>query len=48
VFDKCNFLTLFDQTVGGRRYITGQPGPPRDWAVSVKKKFWAWRRRDRR
>ena len=32
-------LTIYDQTVGGQGYSTGQPGRPREWAVSVKKKF---------
>ena len=39
LFDKYYFLTLFDQTVGGQGYVTGQPGRPREWAVSVKKQF---------
>jgi len=39
VFDKYYFLTLFDQTIGGQGYVTGQPGRPREWAVTVKKKF---------
>jgi iron complex outermembrane receptor protein len=39
VFDKYYFLTLFDQTIGGQGHVTGQPGRPREWAVSVKKKF---------
>ena len=32
-------LTVYDQTVGGQGFTTGQPGRPREWGVSVKKKF---------
>lgn len=39
LFDKYYLLTLYDQTVGGQGYANGQPGRPREWAVSVKKKF---------
>jgi iron complex outermembrane receptor protein len=39
LFDKYYLLTLYDQTVGGQGYASGQPGRPREWAVSVKKKF---------
>ena len=39
VFDKYYLLTIYDQTVGGQGYASGQPGRPREWAVSVKKKF---------
>ncbi len=37
LFDKYYFLTIFDTGAGGN--VTGQPGRPREWAVSVKKKF---------
>ena len=39
LFDQYYLLTLYDQTVGGQGYANGQPGRPREWAVSVKKKF---------
>jgi len=39
LFDKYYLLTLYDQTVGGQGYASGQPGRPREWAVSLKKKF---------
>lgn len=39
LFDKYYLLTIFDQTTGGQGYASGQPGRPREWAVSVKKKF---------
>jgi len=39
VFDKYYFVTTFDQTTAGVGYVTGQPGRPREWAVSVKKRF---------
>lgn len=39
LFDKYYLLTLYDQTVGGQGYVSGQPGRPREWAVNVKKKF---------
>jgi iron complex outermembrane recepter protein len=39
LFDKYYLLTLYDQTVGGQGYANGQPGRPREWALSVKKKF---------
>jgi iron complex outermembrane receptor protein len=39
IFDKYYLLTVYDQTVGGQGYANGQPGRPREWAVSVKKKF---------
>ena len=32
-------LTIYDQTVGSQGYSNAQPGRPREWAVSVKKKF---------
>ncbi|MBO9580404.1 MAG: TonB-dependent receptor [Sphingobium sp.] len=39
LFDKYYLLTIYDQTVGGQGYASGQPGRPREWAVNVKKKF---------
>ncbi len=36
--DKYYLLTLYDQTVGGQGYANGQPGRPREWAVTFKKK----------
>jgi len=39
LFDEYYLLTLYDQTVGGQGYANAQPGRPREWAVSVKKKF---------
>jgi iron complex outermembrane receptor protein len=39
LFDKYYLVTIFDQTTAGVGYATGQPGRPREWAVSVKKKF---------
>ena len=39
LFDKYYFLTLQDQTVGNQGYAHAQPGRPREWAVSVKKRF---------
>jgi len=39
LFDKYYLLTIYDQTIGGQGYANGQPGKPREWAVSVKKKF---------
>ena len=39
VFNKYYFLSKFDLTGAGAGAITGQPGRPREWAVTVKKKF---------
>ncbi|AKH41517.1 iron complex outermembrane receptor protein [Altererythrobacter atlanticus] len=39
LFDKYYFLTRGAATTLGSTFITGQPGRPREWAVSVKKKF---------
>jgi iron complex outermembrane receptor protein len=39
IFDEYYLLTLNDQTVGGQGYTNGQPGRPREWAVSLKKEF---------
>jgi iron complex outermembrane receptor protein len=37
--DKYYFLTIFDLTVANAGFSTGQPGRPREWALTVKKKF---------
>jgi iron complex outermembrane receptor protein len=39
LFDEYYFLTIYDQTIGSQGYSNAQPGRPREWAVSVKKKF---------
>ncbi len=39
LFDKYYLLTVFDLTLAGAGIATGQPGRPREWAVSVKKTF---------
>ncbi len=39
LFDQYYYLTINDQTTGGQGYDNAQPGRPREWAVSVKKKF---------
>jgi iron complex outermembrane receptor protein len=39
LFDKYYYLTINDQTPGAQGYAQAQPGRPREWAVSVKKKF---------
>ena len=39
LFDKYYLLTVNDQSIGSQGYVIGQPGRPREWAVSVKKKF---------
>lgn len=39
LFDKYYFINKFDLTGAGAGAISGQPGRPREWAVSVKKKF---------
>lgn len=39
LFDKYYFINRFDLTGAGAGAISGQPGRPREWAVSVKKKF---------
>ena len=39
LFDKYYFLNKFDLTGAGAGTISGMPGRPREWAVSVKKKF---------
>jgi iron complex outermembrane receptor protein len=39
IFDKYYFLSKFDLTGPGAGTIAGVPGRPREWAVTVKKKF---------
>ncbi|WEK46288.1 MAG: TonB-dependent receptor [Candidatus Andeanibacterium colombiense] len=39
LFDKYYLLTIYDQTIGGQGFASGQPGRPREWALSVKRKF---------
>jgi iron complex outermembrane receptor protein len=39
LFDKYYYLSINDQTTGAQGYANAQPGRPREWAVSVKKKF---------
>ncbi len=39
LFDKYYFLGKFDLTGPGAGTITGLPGRPREWALTVKKKF---------
>jgi iron complex outermembrane receptor protein len=39
LFDEYYLLTLNDQTIGSQGYAIGQPGRPREWALSVKKEF---------
>ncbi|MGX7895963.1 TonB-dependent receptor [Tsuneonella sp. HG222] len=39
IFDEYYFLTAFDLTGAGAGYANAQPGRPREWALSIKKKF---------
>jgi len=39
LFNKYYFLTNFDLTGAGAGFIKAQPGKPREWAFSIKKKF---------
>jgi iron complex outermembrane recepter protein len=39
LFDKYYFLSKFDLTGAGAGTISGLPGRPREWAITVKKKF---------
>jgi iron complex outermembrane receptor protein len=39
LFDKYYYQTLFDLTRAGAGFVTGLPGRPREWAVTVKKTF---------
>src|SRR6188768_2993464 len=39
LFDTYYLQTVNDQSPGSQGYVIGQPGRPREWAISVKKKF---------
>ena len=39
LFDKYYFLSVFDLRGAGAGVRKGRPGNPREWAISVKKKF---------
>jgi iron complex outermembrane receptor protein len=39
LFDKYYLLTSFDLTGAGAGFVAGQPGRPREWALTVKKTF---------
>ncbi len=39
LFDEYYYLSINDQTTGGQGYTNAQPGRPREWAITVKKKF---------
>ncbi|MBN8818287.1 MAG: TonB-dependent receptor [Sphingomonas sp.] len=39
LFDRYYFLNKFDLVGAGSGVISGQPGRPREWAVTIKKKF---------
>jgi iron complex outermembrane receptor protein len=39
LFDKYYFINKFDLTGAGAGVISGQPGRPREWGLTVKKKF---------
>jgi iron complex outermembrane receptor protein len=39
LFDEYYFVTRGAASTLGTTFVTGQPGRPREWAVSVKKKF---------
>jgi iron complex outermembrane recepter protein len=39
LFDKYYFINKFDLTGAGAGAISGQPGRPREWGITVKKKF---------
>jgi iron complex outermembrane receptor protein len=39
IFDEYYYLTINDQTIGSQGYAIAQPGRPREWAVSVRKRF---------
>ena len=39
LFDKYYLLTSFDLTGAGAGLVAGQPGRPREWAISVTKDF---------
>jgi iron complex outermembrane receptor protein len=39
LFDKYYYLTGFDLTIAGAGVTSAQPGRPREWALTVRKKF---------
>ncbi|MDB5663280.1 MAG: iron complex outerrane recepter protein, partial [Sphingomonas bacterium] len=39
LFDQYFYLTAFDLTGAGAGLANKQPGRPREWALTVKKKF---------
>jgi iron complex outermembrane receptor protein len=39
IFNHYYFYSKFDLTGAGAGTITGSPGPPLGWSLSVKKKF---------
>jgi iron complex outermembrane recepter protein len=39
LFDRYYFQTYFDLRNAGSGVLKGQPGRPREWAISIKKKF---------
>ena len=39
LFDQYYLLTINDSTIAGQGYANAQPGRPREWSVSVTKKF---------
>jgi len=39
LFDKYYYISKFDLTGAGAGAIAGDPGRPREWAVTVKKNF---------
>ena len=39
LFDEYYFVTSFDLSGAGSGVVAGQPGRPREWALTVKKTF---------
>ena len=39
LFDKYYYATVLDYTLSGAGLTMGQPGRPREWAVTLKKSF---------
>jgi iron complex outermembrane receptor protein len=39
LFDQYYLLTGFEFTLAGGGFVSGQPGRPREWALTMKKKF---------
>ena len=39
LFNKYYFLTSFDLTIANGGVSSAQPGRPREWALTVKKRF---------